>query len=73
MKLTFKLTVVAIASTMSLISQAGESWSKSDEVKANLLKRYPATKFSDIKSTPIPDLFQVCKSHSKIEPDDGVK
>ena len=59
MKLTFKLTFVAIASTMSLLSQAGESWSKSDEVEANLLKRYPATKFSDIKSTPIPDLFQV--------------
>lgn len=59
MKLALKLTLAALASSMSLMSIADEGWSKSDQVEANLLKRYPATKFSDIKSTPIPDLYQV--------------
>ena len=54
-----KWTVAVIATSVALISKADDTWSKSDQVEANLLKRYPATKFSDIKATPIPDLFQV--------------
>lgn len=59
-----KLTQTLVAALVfnAIFAHAAEptnNWTKADEVQANLLKRYPSTKISDIKETPIEGVFQV--------------
>jgi thiol:disulfide interchange protein DsbC len=40
-------------------NSVSESWTKSDEVTANLQKRYPATTFKNIRESAVPGIFEV--------------
>ncbi len=51
-----KFLVGLLCAMMSTVCFGSET---TDKISANLRSRYPATQFTDVRETPVPDLFEV--------------
>ena len=65
------LTVFAASSAWAqTTTQKSDSWNKTDDVIANLQKRYPSTTFKNVKPSAVPGIFEVTmgKNIGYVEP-----
>jgi thiol:disulfide interchange protein DsbC len=62
--------VTACSAWAQTTTQAADSWNKTDDVIANLQKRYPSTTFKNVKTSAVPGIFELTmgKNIGYVEP-----